>query len=98
MIGFTIADDNSASVTLNLPYSYSGKVVKYMRFNTIGTSANSDISISYTGEITGGQWVNTQTTYAPTLTADDKAEIANQVAEMVDSELAEIIGTGAVTV
>ena len=69
-----------------------------MRFNTIGTSANSDISITYTGEVTGGQWVDTQTTYAPTLTADDKAEIANQVAAMVDSELSEIIGTGAVTI
>ena len=97
-IGFTITSDNSATATLTLPYIYSDATVKYMRFSTIGSSANSDISITYTGQVTGGQWVNTGVTYTPTVTSEIKSEIVNEVANLVDSELLNIIGTGEVTV
>lgn len=98
VIGFAIAEDNSATVTLNLPYSYSGKVVKYMRFNTIGTSEASDISIIYTGEVTGSQWVNTNLKYSPVITDDEKTSIAEQAAALIDTNLLDLIGDEEVVV
>lgn len=92
----------SAVITIDVPPTYgSSKVaIGYLRFCGKGSIANSKIYITYTDTITttGVQWFDTGTSYAPTLTAEDKAEIAEDVAEMIDTQLLSIIGDGSVTV
>jgi hypothetical protein len=48
--------------------------------------------------VTGGQWINTGTSYAPALSDEDKATIAEDVASMIDTQLLSVIGEGTVTV
>ena len=73
-------------------------VLRYVRFSGKGSSATVKAYVTYEAETTGVQWFDTGTTYAPTLTADDKAEIAEEVASMVDAQLLSVIGDGVVTV
>lgn len=77
VIGFAIADDNSASVEITIPYTYAGKIVKYMRFNTIGTSEESDITITYKGEVTESQWCDTGVSYGVDNKTKDKISSLN---------------------
>lgn len=102
--GFTVVhnSDTSTTITINvLPVYGSGKVpVGYMRFCGKGAVADSSIYITYpdTETVTGGQWVDTGTTYAPTLTDAEKAEIAEQAAALIDTQMLALIGDGTVTV
>lgn len=75
-------------------------VLRYIRISGKGSSATSSIYVTYTEmqTVTGSQWVDTGTTYAPTLTTADKQEIAESVADMIDTEMLSVIGDGAVTV
>ena len=95
-----IISDTSAIVTIPIPLvNDNSKTVSYMRFCGLGTKTDT-VYITYltTQKVTGGQWVDTGTTYAPTLTTEDKQEMANEVASLVDAELLNVIGTGAVSV
>jgi len=98
VLGFKIDenDPTTARATFNIPYTFQSKTVKYLRFCTMGEPADSLITISYEGITTG--WFDTNTTYAPTLTAADKQEIAEDVAAMIDTQLLTVVGDGAVTV
>ena len=97
----TYNNETSATITISVPPTYASAKVKigYIRFCGKGAVADSKISITYQAlQITTGvQWFDTGTTYAPTLSADDKAEIVEEVASMVDAQLLSVIGDGVVT-
>lgn len=95
-----INGDTSAEITLPVPFKHDGgSNVSYLRFCGKGT-ADSGVYITYEAmqTVAGGQWVNTETTYAPSLTDDDRQIIVNEIAEMVDARLLDVIGDGTVTV
>ena len=73
-------------------------VLKYVKFSGKGTSTSSKIYVTYQGEVTGGHWVGTGMSYAPTITDETKTEIANMVANMIDTQMLDIIGNGEVSV
>ncbi len=97
-----VNSDTSATITMNIPLvSDTGPTeVGYLRFCGKGTEAASNIYITYTDiqTVTGGGWVDTGTSYAPALTDEDKTEIAEQVASLIDTQLLSVIGDGVVTV
>jgi hypothetical protein len=68
-----------------------------MRFCGLGTVKDS-VYIEYETmqTVTGGSWVDTGTTYAPTLTNEDKQAIVEEVAAMVDNNLLTLIGDGVI--
>lgn len=95
-----IHSDTSATLTFPVPLvNDANKTVGYFRFCGLGTVKDS-VYITYTDTqtVTGGQWVDTGTTYAPTLTSEEKAEIAEQAAALIDTELLSVIGSGEVSV
>lgn len=67
-------------------------------YQSTDTWATSEISISYQTTVTDMTWVDSGIAYAPAVTEADKADIAQQVAAMVDAELLSIIGDGEVSV
>lgn len=95
-----INDTTSATLTIPVPLTHSGtgSTIAYMRFCGLGTVRDS-VWIEYetTQMVTGGQWVDTGTTYAPTLTEEEKQAMADEVASMVDAQLLTMIGDGTVT-
>lgn len=99
---FTINSDTSAALTLTPPLKYGSANydIGYLRFCGKGAASDSRVYITYQDiqTVTGGQWVDTGTTYAPTLTDADKQEIAESVAAMIDTEMLSVVGDGAVTV
>lgn len=59
-IDATILEDGiTAKVNINLPYTASGKTIRYLRFATIGAWANADISVTHYGLIAEGGWKST---------------------------------------
>ncbi len=78
--------------------SNNDAVLKYVKFSGKGTSTNSKIYVTYQGEVTGGHWVGTGMSYAPTITDETKTEIANMVANMIDTQMLDTIGNGEVSV
>lgn len=94
--------NSSATLTIKMPPTFgSGKVkIGYIRFCGIGAIADSNVYIAYPAieTVTGGQWVDTGTTYAPNLTDADKQAMVEEVAELVDTQLLTMIGDGVVTV
>ena len=91
----------SATITITNPTWSSAKTpVGYIRFCGKGAVADSKIYITYQDvqTVTGVQWFDTGTTYAAVLTDADKAEIVEEVAELVDTQLLSVLGDGAVTV
>lgn len=102
--GITVIYDSDTSTTIKItvPPTYgSGKVaIGYLQFCGKGSISDSNIYINYktTQSVTGGQWVNTKTTYAPTITDETKTEIANMVANMIDTQMLDTIGNGEVSV
>lgn len=94
--------DTSTTVIIDCPAGYANvnTPIGYIRFCGKGAVADSKISITYQAmeTTTGVQWFDTGMVYAPTLTAEDKAEIAEDVAEMVDAQLLSLVGDGVVTV
>ena len=99
-IEININGETSAEITLPVPLKHDGgNTVSFVRFCGKGT-ATSGVYVTYENmqATTGGQWVNTGTTYAPSLTEADKQSIVEDVAALVDAELLELIGDGAVTV
>ena len=95
-----INGETSATLTIKIPASYNGTTIGYWRFCGKGTEAASNVYITYKEmqTVTGGQWVDTGTTYAPTLTAEEKQAMVDEVASMVDDQLLTMIGDGVVTV
>jgi hypothetical protein len=95
-----ILGETSAVMTIPVPLvNDASKTVSYMRFCGLGTEAASNIYITYTETktVTGSQWVDTGTTYAPTLTAAERREIAEAAAALIDTQMLDIIGDGVVT-
>ena len=95
-----IHSTNSATLTFPVPLvGDDNKTVGYMRFCGSGT-VNGTVYITYqkTETVTGGQWVDTGTTYAPTLTDANKQAMVEEVVELVDTQLLTMIGDGVVTV
>jgi hypothetical protein len=95
-----INGETSATLTITIPPTYNGTTIGYFRLCGKGTEAASDVYITYkeVQTVTGGQWVDTGTTYAPTLTAEEKQAMVDEVASMVDTQLLTMIGDGVVTV
>lgn len=96
-----VVDDNGdAHFTFNQAVkTNTDAAMQYVRVSGAGTDTNAvKVYATYTGTITGGQWVSTGTSYAPALSADDKAAIAGDVAAMIDTQLLSVIGEGTVTV
>lgn len=97
----TINGEKSAVLSIPIPLTHkgTGKTIAYMRFCGLGT-VDGTVYITYQGTetVTGGQWVDTGTTYAPTLTDADKQAMVEEVAELVDAQLLSMIGDGVVTV
>lgn len=91
--------ETSGVINIPIPQTYAGSEIAYMRFCGLGTIDASDVYIMYTEKyvVSGMQWVDTGTTYVPTITEADKQEIANEVAAMVDDQLLTMIGDGTVT-
>ena len=92
--------ETSAEITLPVPFKHDGgSNVSYIRFCGKGT-ADSGVYVTYEAmqTVAGGQWVNTETTYAPSLTDGDRQIIVNEIAEMVDARILDVIGDGTVTV
>lgn len=75
-------------------------VLRYIRISGKGSSTASSVYVTYeeTEVTTGVQWFDTGTTYAPTLTAEEKQAMVEEVASMVDAQLLSVIGDGVVTV
>lgn len=100
--GMTAEIHSTTSATLTFPVPLvtdASKTVGFFRFCGLGTVTDS-VYITYqdTQTVTGGQWVDTGTTYAPTLTENDKAEMVAEIAEAVDTHLLDLIGDGMVSV
>lgn len=100
--GMTLEIHGEKSATLTFPVPLvedGGKTVGYFRFCGLGTVTDS-VYITYTAKetVTGGQWVDTGTTYAPTLTDADKQAMVDEIVEQVDTQLLTMIGDGMVTV
>lgn len=100
--GMTLEIHGTTSATLTFPVPLVGddnKTVGYFRFCGQGTVTDS-VYITYTDTetVTGSQWADTGMTYAPALTDEEKAEIAEQAAALIDTELLSVIGSGAVSV
>ena len=95
-----IKSDNSATITIDMPLEISSSNVGYLRFCGKGAVADSRIYITYQGTqtVTGGQWIDTGTTYAPALSAEDMNTVAEQAAAIVDNNLLSLIGSGEVSV
>lgn len=100
-----VVDSNgNASITFNqTPKTNNNNndgVLKYVRFVGTGSSETARVYVTYeeTQTTTGVQWFDTGTTYAPTLTAEEKQEIVEEVAALVDTQLLSVIGDGVVTV
>lgn len=94
--------ETSATLTIEVPPTYASvkTPVGYMRFCGKGKVEDSNIYITYQSmeAVIGGHWVDTGTTYAPTLTEADKQAMVDEVASMVDVQLLSMIGDGVVTV
>lgn len=92
---------NSTTLTIDMPLTYGGvkTVISHLRFCGLGAIADSNIYITYPymETVTKETWVDVGT-YAPALTDEDKAEIAEQAAALVDAELLSVIGSGEVSV
>jgi hypothetical protein len=90
----------SATVEIDiLPLYGSTKVpMGYIRFCGKGAVASSNIYITYanTETVTEMTWVDTDMTYAPNVTEEDKQQIADDVIARIDAELLSIIGSGEV--
>lgn len=95
-----INGETSATLTITVPPTYNSTTIGYFRFCGKGTEAASDVYITYkeVQTVTGGQWVDTGTTYAPTLTDADKQAMVDEIVELVDTQLLTMIGDGVVTV
>ena len=90
----------SATISIAIPavHKGTGTTIGYLRFCGQGT-VNGNVSITYktVQTVTGGQWVDTGTTYAPTLTESDKQEMVESIVDMIDTDLLSVIGNGVIT-
>lgn len=96
-------DGDTTTFVIDLPRDFVGTKIHYIRFTcgkTDGTEtwAKTEISVSYKTTVTGKTWVDSGISYTPNVTESDKQDIANEVANMIDSELISIIGDGEVIV
>ncbi len=73
-------------------------VLQFIRFSGKGSAATAKAYVTYEAEVTGGGWVDTGTSYAPALTENEKTEIAEMAANIIDAELLSLVGNGEVTV
>ena len=98
-ITVTYNSETSAVLTIDVP-TVSGNQVGYLRFCGKGAVSSSNIYINYQDirMVTGGQWVDTGTTYAPTLTDEDREVMKNEIVDLIDTQLLSVVGNGAVTV
>lgn len=98
----TINGDTSATITINMPLLFGATNVQcgYLRFCGKGSVADSHVYITYQDvqTVTGGQWVDTGTSYSPSISNEDLTTIAEQAAAIVDNNLLSIIGSGEVSV
>lgn len=98
----TINGDTSATITINMPLLFGATNVQcgYLRFCGKGAAADSHVYITYQDVqiVTGGQWVDTGTSYSPSISNEDLTMIAEQAAAIVDNNLLSIIGSGEVSV
>ena len=94
------ASNTALEITPPIKYGSEAVEIGYVRFCAQGTESASTIYITYpdTEIVTGGAWVDTGTAYAPTLTNEEKAEIAEQAAAIIDNNLLSVIGSGEVSV
>lgn len=95
-----INGETSTILTIPIPVIHSKEQIGYLRFCGKGTVDASNVYITYTDTqlVTNTQWVDTGTTYAPVLSAEDKQGIVDAVASMIDAQLLAVVGNGAVTV
>lgn len=94
----TVDGNGNVSILFDTtPANNLNAYIRYVRFSgkTFGTPI---VYVTYEAETSGVQWFDTGMVYAPSLTADDKAEIARDVAELVDAQLLSLVGDGVVTV
>ncbi len=99
-ISAVINGQTSATLTIPIPLSHKGGTkVGYLRFCGLGTVTDS-VYITYKGmqTVTGGAWVDTGTSYTPSLSTDDLNAVAEQAAAIVDNNLLSVIGSGEVSV
>lgn len=94
---------NSTTMTINMPLTAKGATsteVRYLRFCGKGAIGDSNIYITYpyTEIVTGGAWVDTHTSYSPSISNEDMNTIAEQAAAIVDTELLSVIGSGEVSI
>ena len=91
--------DGSGTITFNkTPTAKDGSAIRYLRFSPqLINGSSPSVYVTYEATTTGVQWFDTGMVYAPSLTAEDKAEIAEDVAEMVDAQLLSLVGDGVVT-
>lgn len=90
----------SATMTITIPAKYNGSDIAFLRFSGLGQPETANVYITYKEirTVSGGQWVDTGTSYAPTLTEEDRQQIAEDVAAMIDTQLLGMVGDGVVTV
>lgn len=95
----TINGTTSAIITLPIPYTHASKTVGYIRFCGLGT-VDGTVYITYQDmqTVIGGAWVDTGTSYSPSLSAEDLNTVAEQAAAIVDTNLLSVIGSGEVSV
>ncbi len=100
-IGLKTVDVEDDSVVLTIAQDMlplktgENREYRYLRFagfKTVGSSPK--VSVEYKAASEEGEWVDTGIRYAPTLTEENKQEIAMMVFEMIDNQLSEIVGNG----
>lgn len=97
----TINGNTSAVLSIPVPLTHkgTGKTIAYMRFCGLGT-VDGTVYITYKGmqTVTGGAWVDTGTSYSPSVSNEEMNVIAEQAASIVDASLLSVIGSGEVSV
>lgn len=99
--GNTVEVDSATgfvTVTFNTtPTTNNGGALQYVRASGKGEPDTVDVYVTYNKEVTNRTWVDTKTTYAPTLTEAERQAMVDEVASIVDVQLLSVIGDGVVT-
>ena len=95
----TIEDTNVVTISFTKPpRTNNDQDMQYVRFSGKGTSTTAAVYATYSTVVSGAQWFDTGLYYRPILTNAEKAEIAEEAASLIDSQLLSVIGSGEVSV
>ncbi len=95
-----VNSETSTTIKMTPPVKYGVAEIGYLRMSAKGAEADSHIYITYkeTQTVTGGQWIDTGTSYSPALTDAEKTALAEEAASLIDTQLLSVIGSGEVSV